>query len=237
MLGAVRSYHALLACRFFLGLFEGNTSLLGRLFEAYSSIGGVFPGLVLYLSFFYPRQRLQWRYVNNHSCFQSILKIVPRISAFFSAASISGAFSGLLAFGIINMNGIGNRPGWAWIFILEGLFTVIFGLFSYILLPSSPAHARFLTEDEKRYVISELKEDGATGRDESIDGFSWEEVGMAFKLPQVWMLAVLFFFAGSHFVLCFEIRKLTHISRDYSLRDGIVRHLPLDGQRLLIVCE
>lgn len=135
------------------------------------------------------------------------------------------------------MDGVGNRPGWAWIFILEGLFTFVFGLFSYILLPSSPAHARFLTEDEKRYVISELKEDGATGRDESIDGFSWREVGMAFKLPQVWMLAVLFFFAGSRFALCFEIWKLTHDSRDYSLRDGIVRYLPLDGERFLTIYE
>jgi hypothetical protein len=62
-------------------------------------------------------------------------------------------------------------------------------------------------------------------------------VGMAFKLPQVWMLAVLFFFAGSRFVLCFEIRKLTHVFRDHSLRDGIVRYLPLDGERFLIHYE
>ncbi|KAF8957377.1 major facilitator superfamily domain-containing protein [Flammula alnicola] len=162
--GVVKTYHGLLACRFFLGLFEG----------------GVFPGLVLYLSFFYPRQRLQWR-----------------ISAFFSAASVSGAFSGLLAFGIINMDGIGNRPGWAWIFILEGLFTFLFGLSSYFLLPSSPATARFLNKDEKEYIVSKLKEDGATGKNEEIDKFSWREVGIAFTLPHVWMLAVLFFFAGT----------------------------------------
>jgi hypothetical protein len=135
----------------------------------------------------------------NHFCFQGVLKLLSRISAFFSAASLSGAFSGLLAYGIINMNGIGRRPGWAWIFILEGLFTFLFGLTSYVLLPRSPAHAHFLTEDEKLYLSSKLKEDGATGRDESIDGFSWREVGMAFKLPQVWMLAVLFFFAGKVF--------------------------------------
>lgn len=43
--GVVTSYKGLLACRFFLGLMEG----------------GVFPGLVLYLSVFYPRQKLQMR--------------------------------------------------------------------------------------------------------------------------------------------------------------------------------
>lgn len=43
---------------------------------------------------------------------------------FFSAASIAGAFSGLLAFGIAKMDGIGNLEGWRWIFILEVLATV-----------------------------------------------------------------------------------------------------------------
>ncbi|KAL0958482.1 hypothetical protein HGRIS_000621 [Hohenbuehelia grisea] len=161
--GVVHNYAGLLACRFFLGLFEG----------------GVFPGLVLYLSFFYPRHRLQ-----------------TRISAFFSAASLSGAFSGLLAFGIINMHGVGNRPGWAWIFILEGLFTVVFGLISFFFLPRTPAHARFLNEEERRYVTAKLKEDGAVGGDGD-DAFSWREVGAAFMLPQVWFLSVAFFFAGT----------------------------------------
>lgn len=41
-----------------------------------------------------------------------------RIALFFSAASLSGAFSGLLAAAIENMNGMRGRPGWAWIFIL-----------------------------------------------------------------------------------------------------------------------
>ncbi|KAF8219144.1 MFS general substrate transporter [Tricholoma matsutake] len=162
--GIVSSYKGLLAARFFLGLLEG----------------GVFPGLVLYLSFFYPRQQLQWR-----------------ISAFFSTASLSGAFSGILAYGIINMNGVGHRPGWAWIFILEGLFTVAFGLFSFFILPRSPAHARFFNEKEKAYVIAHLREDGATSRTEEIDMFSWREVRQAFTLPQVWMLAVIFFLDGT----------------------------------------
>ncbi len=43
------------------------------------------------------------------------------------ASALSGAFSGLLAFGIANMDGVGGRPGWAWIFILEGMATVLLG--------------------------------------------------------------------------------------------------------------
>ena len=45
-------------------------------------------------------------------------RIAGRIALFFSAASLSGAFSGLLAAGIQNMDGLGGKPGWAWIFII-----------------------------------------------------------------------------------------------------------------------
>lgn len=48
---------------------------------------------------------------------------------FFSAASVAGAFSGLLAFGIAKLDGVGGLEGWRWIFILEGLATVSYNTF------------------------------------------------------------------------------------------------------------
>jgi len=161
--GAVKSYGGLLACRFFLGLMEG----------------GVFPGLVLYLSSFYPRKRLHMR-----------------ISAFFSTASLSGAFSGILAYGILRLDGKKGHSGWEWIFIIEGVFTIFVGLCAYLLMPSTIQSARFLSQEEKDYVERKLKEDGAMSNDID-DGFSWREVWMAFKLPQVWFLAIIFFFSGT----------------------------------------
>ncbi|KAJ7490999.1 major facilitator superfamily domain-containing protein [Mycena latifolia] len=160
--GTVKTYGGLLACRFFLGLLEG----------------GVFPGLVLYLSFFYPRLRLQ-----------------TRIAAFFSAASISGAFGGIMAYGIIKLNGKHGHSGWQWIFIIEGAITIVFGLVSFLLLPSSPDHARFFNDQEKAYVKSTLKADGAI-QDEASDSFSWGEIGKAFTSIQVLLVGVIFFFSG-----------------------------------------
>ncbi|KAJ3810911.1 major facilitator superfamily domain-containing protein [Lentinula aff. lateritia] len=138
--GVVKSYSGFLACRFFLGLLEG----------------GLFPGLVLYLSYFYPR------YMMN-----------TRVTAFFSSASLSGAFSGILAYGIIRMDGVGNRPGWSWIFILEGLFTFLFGVFSFFLFPRSVDNSRFLSPAEKEYIKEKLLEDCDHKEEE---GFSWSEV-------------------------------------------------------------
>ncbi|KAH7922094.1 MFS general substrate transporter [Leucogyrophana mollusca] len=162
--GVVTNYSGLLACRFFLGLMEG----------------GLFPGLVLYLSFFYPRDRLQ-----------------IRVATFFAAASLSGAFSGLLAAAIMEINGKAGKPGWAWIFILEGIFTFVFGFIAFFILPRSPEQARFFTPTERAYVLSKLKLGGAVARDVEKDGFSWIEVVNALKSPHIWLLAVPLFFNGT----------------------------------------
>lgn len=47
------------------------------------------------------------------------------------------------------MDGIGGRPAWAWIFILEGLFTVLVGIASFWVVQDFPDTAKFLTEDER----------------------------------------------------------------------------------------
>jgi sugar phosphate permease len=61
------------------------------------------------------------------------------MALFFSAATLAGAFGGLLARAISQMSGIGGRPGWSWIFILEGLMTLFIGSFSYWLINDYPA--------------------------------------------------------------------------------------------------
>jgi MFS family permease len=100
-LGAVHSYRGLLICRFFLGAVEGI--IHWHEFEPIlkASLGGLFPGIVLLFSSFYKRHAMQLR-----------------ISMMFSVTSLAGAFSGLLAFGIVNLNGKYGIAGWQWIFIL-----------------------------------------------------------------------------------------------------------------------
>ncbi|KAL4913317.1 major facilitator superfamily domain-containing protein [Aspergillus aurantiobrunneus] len=121
-----RNFGGFVACRFFLGLCEG----------------GLFPGIVLYLSGFYRRHELQ-----------------VRIALFFSAASLSGAFSGLLAAAIQQMDGIRGLRGWQWIFILEGLFTVCFGLFSYAMLPNRPETVMTFAPKHKEHCLRRLQSD------------------------------------------------------------------------------
>lgn len=56
---------------------------------------------------------------------------------------------GLLAAAIHNMDGVGGRPGWAWIFILEGLVTVVCAVASFFILSDFPDTAKFLNETER----------------------------------------------------------------------------------------
>lgn len=59
---------------------------------------------------------------------------------------------GLLATAILKMDGIGGLAGWRWIFILEGICTILFCLVAAIYLPADIASARFLTTEEREFA-------------------------------------------------------------------------------------
>ena len=73
------------------------------------------------------------------------------------------------------MDGIGGKSGWAWIFILEGLLTVIAGAMSFWIIQDFPDTAKFLTEAERTVVIRRLQQD---------DQFS--AAGEKLKMKYIW---------------------------------------------------
>jgi MFS family permease len=103
---------------------------------------GLFPGVNYYLSCWYKRSEFG-----------------VRAAIFFSAAAVAGSFGGLLAAAIAQMDGVGGKPGWAWIFILEGLITILIGIVSFWVVQDFPDEAKFLSVDDRRRVIRRLKED------------------------------------------------------------------------------
>ena len=58
--------------------------------------------------------------------------LIYRVAMFFSAASLAGAFSGLLAAAILKMDGIQGKPGWAWIFLLVNRIQIMFSFDSIV---------------------------------------------------------------------------------------------------------
>ncbi|CRL26009.1 Protein secE/sec61-gamma protein [Penicillium camemberti] len=122
--GFVKTWGALMACRFLIGLFEA----------------GFLPGCIYLISMYYKRFELQWR-----------------LTLFFSASILSGAISGLLAYGLSYMEGVGGYSSWRWIFILEGLATVVIALLAKLLVVDWPETASFLNERERTILLTRLK--------------------------------------------------------------------------------
>ncbi|KAL4074089.1 major facilitator superfamily domain-containing protein [Scleroderma yunnanense] len=115
--------------------------VIARLFLGLTE-AGLFPGVTYYISLWYPR-----------------VDRSMRIAIFFSAATLAGAFGGILAYAIENMEGVGGLHGWQWIFCLEGLATILVAFTAYFFMYDYPDTASFLTETERHYVIEMLKQD------------------------------------------------------------------------------
>ncbi|EMC91471.1 hypothetical protein BAUCODRAFT_80578 [Baudoinia panamericana UAMH 10762] len=129
-------------CMTCMGLVHNFSGLAAARFFLGVAEAGLFPGVNYYLSCWYKRSELG-----------------IRAAIFFSAAALAGSFGGLLAAAIALMKGIGGKHGWAWIFILEGLATVLIGIASYWLVHDFPDDAKFLSEADRLRVLRRLKAD------------------------------------------------------------------------------
>ncbi|CRK19798.1 hypothetical protein BN1723_017810, partial [Verticillium longisporum] len=160
--GLVNSYGALLACRLLLGIFEA----------------GLFPGLNVYLTFFYTKHEL-----------------ALRVGYLFVSAAIAGALGGLLAYGIGHMDGVQGMSGWRWIMIIEGIPTFVLGIITYWALPNDPATAYFFTEEEKVIMAARLGRE--YGQTKSAQEFDRRDMVKAFRDWKVWMFCIGLFGADT----------------------------------------
>lgn len=76
-----------------------------------------------------------------------------------AGGAIAGAFGGLLGSGLGNVPKAGMFERWRWIFLVEGLLTVVVSAFVYWLMPNSVATASFLTEEEKQVATRRIDEE------------------------------------------------------------------------------
>ncbi|KAI0658144.1 MFS general substrate transporter [Cubamyces menziesii] len=97
---------------------------------------GLPPGAFYFITMWYPRHMVQYR-----------------IGMFWGGATFAGAFSGLLAFAISFMSGKAGLLGWSWIFIIEGLITIVVAITAFFVLVDLPDTATFLTPEERAYVV------------------------------------------------------------------------------------
>merc|ERR1712072_1258570 len=135
-----------------MGLVTNYAGLLACRWFLGLAEAGLFPGVNYYLSCWYKRSELGMR-----------------AAVFFSAAALAGSFGGLLAAAIAQMEGVGGKAGWAWIFIIEGLATMFVGCFCWGMVFDWPATARFLTEEDRLRLRRRLAADNQSSTAEEYD--------------------------------------------------------------------
>lgn len=144
-------------------------ALLG-LFE-----GGFFPGIILYLTYWFPRSR-------RAAVTGQFMFAVP------VAGIIGGPISGLV---MTSMNGTLGLAGWQWMFVIEGLPTILLGFVCYLMLADRPSKARWLDDEEKAIVQRVLDADADTA--DSAERNVLLELRKAVSDPRVWLLAFVYF--------------------------------------------
>jgi MFS family permease len=133
---------------------------------------GFFPGILFYLTLWFP-DRLR-----------------GRISTLFVAAiPVSGVIGGPLAGWIMSgLQDVHGWRGWQWLFLVEGLPTILLGVVAFYYLRDGPATALWLSESERATVRDELAADAARRGDKTNDEFR-----AALRNPKVWQLALIYF--------------------------------------------
>jgi len=130
---------------------------------------GFFPGVVLYLTYWYPANRR------------------GKITALFmTAIALSGVIGGPLSGWVMqSMPGVYGLAGWQWMFVIEAIPSLVLGLATIAYLQDRVHDAKWLTDDEKKLIATQI---GAEDKEKG-EG----TVSQTFANPRVWLCALIYF--------------------------------------------
>jgi MFS family permease len=141
------------------------------------AMSGIYPGLSYLISSWYLRKEQQTRF------------------AFLQTGEVIILATGsIVNFGLNQLNGKAGLQGWRWMFLVQGLITILIGIVTYFWIVDFPERAHkslyFLAEDEQKLAVSRIQRDR---KDVQADPFTWGKVFVHAKDPKVYGFAVMFF--------------------------------------------
>lgn len=92
------------------------------------------------------------------------------------------------------MDGVGGKAGWAWIFILEGLITIVVGVLSVRMVHDFPDEATFLSAEDRVRVYQRLKADQQSSAEH--ESFKWAYVVASLRDWKTYTSALIYMGAG-----------------------------------------
>jgi MFS transporter, ACS family, tartrate transporter len=132
---------------------------------------GFFPGIVFYLTQWFPREQR-----------------ARATSRFFLALPASGIFGGFFGGFLLTLDGRAGLSGWQWLFLLEGLPSIGVGFVVLWYLTDAPKDAAWLRDDQREWLVSRMQRDK-----DSTPGAHEVSHWSALRIPIVWLLAIPYF--------------------------------------------
>lgn len=169
---------------------------------------GFFPGVILYLTFWFPAERR-----------------ARMVALFMSAIGVSNVIGSPLSGAILQFaDGAAGLRGWQWLFLIEALPSLLLGVLFLVLLPDNPQKAKWLNDDERAVIDERLRADRGTRQ------AARENAAAAFTDIRVWGYATVYFcglvaFYAVNFWLPTLVQGMGVAADDY-LRVGLVSMIP-----------
>jgi MFS family permease len=150
---------------------QNDISLYIMRFLLGTAEAGFTPGAILFLALWLPA------------------RLLPKAMSWFNlAVPVALAIGSVVTSSILLLDGAGGIEGWRWVFVLEGLPAIVLAVVFFFVLPSSPAKASWLDEEEKAYLAKNVTQRGDSGAHEL------KQIPAALKRPSLWAFAVTYFF-------------------------------------------
>ncbi len=134
---------------------------------------GFFPGIILYLTYWFPGARR-----------------AKMVALFMTAIGVANMIGSPVSGAIMQyMDGYFGWRGWQWLFLLEGIPSMVVGCLTLVLLPNGPKSARWLAPAERDLVVARIEEDNADKKHLA----SGHDLAHAFMDGRVWALCAVYF--------------------------------------------
>ncbi len=179
---------------------------------------GFFPGVILYLTFWYTK-----RYR------------AKMVALFMTAIPLSGVIGGPISGGLLNkMSAVAGLRGWQWLFLLEGIPSLLAGFATLYFLPDGPLKAKWLSPAERNFIAAQLEEEE---REKRASSHSRHSLGGAFRSGKVWALCFIYFgFVMGNYGLSFFLPQVLKdtITKD-PFKIGLLTMIPWAAAAIAMV--
>src|SRR5258707_6289708 len=166
---------------------------------------GFFPGIILYLTYWYPAE--------YRARFMAAFAVAVPLSTVIGAP-----ISGLL----LGLDGVMGLKGWQWLFVLEGIPSVVLGIVTWFYLTDRPEKADWLTKEQKAWLAAKLQAEVATKQ-----AAQHLTLGQALSSPKVITLSLVYFgFVGALYGMQFWLPQIVKAFGLTNAQTGFVTAIP-----------